>query len=97
VLITCKYKSFERKQTATIGDNLRKKLIYLICYTISIEQVTLLNPDQSVEVCDDQYQVFFPSVFDPTDCQLAKLGLLNFCFTSLAKEENGKFDKLNEE
>lgn len=61
------------------------------------EQVTLLNPDVSVGICDDQHQVLFPSVFDPIDCQLAKLGLLNFCFPSLVKEDNGKFERLNEE
>ncbi|XP_055995185.1 AP-5 complex subunit beta-1-like isoform X2 [Ostrea edulis] len=61
------------------------------CHWIEcLSHVTLLNPDVSVGICDDQHQVLFPSVFDPIDCQLAKLGLLNFCFPSLVKEDNGK-------
>lgn len=47
------------------------------------------NHELCIGIKDDQQLVFFPSAFDPIDCQLAKLALLNFCFPSLVKEENG--------
>lgn len=53
-------------------------------------QVTLDDQEACIGIPDDQPLVFFPSAFDPIDCQLAKLELLNFCFPSLVKEENGK-------
>lgn len=38
----------------------------------------------------DRYQLkFYPSVFDPPDCQLAKISLLNQSFPSLITEPNG--------
>lgn len=54
-----------------------------------IIQVQLDKHESCIRIKDDQQLVFFPSAFDPIDCQLAKLALLNFCFPSLVKEENG--------
>ncbi|XP_062577732.1 AP-5 complex subunit beta-1-like [Saccostrea cucullata] len=66
-----------------------QRLFY--CHWIeSLSHVSLENSEECVGIQDNQQLVFFPSVFDPIDCQLAKLGLLNFCFPSLIKEDNGQ-------
>ncbi|XP_022334718.2 AP-5 complex subunit beta-1-like [Crassostrea virginica] len=66
-----------------------QRLFY--CHWIeSLTNVTLDDQEACIGIPDDQPLVFFPSAFDPIDCQLAKLELLNFCFPSLVKEENGQ-------
>lgn len=66
-----------------------QRLFY--CHWIeSLSNVQLDKHESCIRIKDDQQLVFFPSAFDPIDCQLAKLALLNFCFPSLVKEENGQ-------
>uniref|UniRef100_K1QK75 AP5B1 middle domain-containing protein n=1 Tax=Magallana gigas TaxID=29159 RepID=K1QK75_MAGGI len=59
-----------------------QRLFY--CHWIeSLSNVELDKHESCIRIKDDQQLVFFPSAFDPIDCQLAKLALLNFCFPSL--------------
>ena len=48
----------------------------------------LLTPEMS-----SKFQLkFYPSVFDPPDCHLSRIGLLNICFEPMAFEPNRKFN-----
>ncbi|XP_069138072.1 AP-5 complex subunit beta-1-like [Argopecten irradians] len=55
-------------------------------HSLSCDEGTYLLPSAMAE----KYRLcFFPSVFDPPDCQLAKLCLFNLCFLPLPVEPSG--------
>ncbi|XP_033750393.1 AP-5 complex subunit beta-1-like [Pecten maximus] len=55
-------------------------------HSLSCDEGTYLLPTAMA----DKYRLcFFPSVFDPPDCQLAKLCLFNLCFSPLPEEPSG--------
>ncbi|XP_021368657.1 AP-5 complex subunit beta-1-like [Mizuhopecten yessoensis] len=55
-------------------------------HSLSCDEGTYLLPT----VMAERYRLcFFPSVFDPPDCQLAKLCLFNLCFPPLPEEPSG--------
>ncbi|XP_060063684.1 AP-5 complex subunit beta-1-like [Ylistrum balloti] len=55
-------------------------------HSLSCDEGSYLLP----AVMAEKYRLcFFPSVFDPPDCQLAKLCLFNLCFSPLPEEPSG--------